>query len=349
MSVSAVVTSSLKWKYLLMRTYEIIATLGPASDADAVWQAMLEAGATAFRLNTSHLELGHLQTWLERLGPFMDARQPRPALVLDLQGSKWRLGQFAPLELVEGQTIELVLASSTDRPDRLPVPHADFFQAAPLSSSELRLNDAKVHLRVESIADDHLRAHVMRGGPLSAHKGITYLDSQFRSEALSEKDQEIIRKTKDLPGIRYAISYIRDAAEMHRYRTRLGSRAYLIAKLERAPAMAEAEKIAAKANELWVCRGDLGAELGLPGMAQAVHAVSGLVRELNCPVMMAGQVLEHMTTAAAPTRAEVCALHDALALGYAGFVLSDETAIGHNPLEACQVAAMFREHESQVQ
>jgi pyruvate kinase len=304
---------------------------------------MLAAGVTAFRLNTSHLELGQLWAWLERLEPFLSAQQLHPALALDLQGSKWRLGQFAPLELAEGQSIELVLTASTEQPNRLPVPHADFFQAALLSSPELRLNDAKVHLRVESIGDEHMHARVTRAGSLSAHKGITYLASDFRSEALSEKDQEIIRQTKDLPGIHYAISYLRDAAEMHRYRTRLGPNAYLIAKLERAPAMADAEQIAADANELWVCRGDLGAELGLPGMARAVNALSARVRELTCPTMMAGQVLEHMTAAAAPTRAEVCALHDALSLGYRGFVLSDETAIGRDPVEACRAAAMFRD------
>ena len=328
-----------------MRIYKIIATLGPASDAEAVWRSMLAAGVTAFRLNTSHLDMGQLWAWLDRLVPFLTAQESRPSLVLDLQGSKWRLGQFTSLELVEGQIIELVLAPSSDQPNRLPVPHADFFQAAPLASPELRLNDAKVHLRVEAIASEHLRVRVTRGGPLSAHKGITYLESDFRSEALSEKDQEIMRQTKDLPGIRYAISYLRDAAEMHRYRTRLGSQVYLIAKLERAPAMAEAEQIATEADELWVCRGDLGAELGLPGMARAVYTLSERVSELNCPVMMAGQVLDHMTAAAAPTRAEVCAMYDALALGYGGFVLSDETAIGRNPLNACQAAAMFRDNE----
>ena len=41
-----------------MRNYEIIATLGPASDVEAVWTSMLAAGVTAFRVNTSHLELG---------------------------------------------------------------------------------------------------------------------------------------------------------------------------------------------------------------------------------------------------------------------------------------------------
>ncbi len=329
-----------------MRNYEIIATLGPPSEVEAVWSSMLSAGVTAFRLNTSHLDLGQLWAWLDRLTSFLNARQPRPALVLDLQGSKWRLGQFAPLEVVKGQTIELMLATSTDQPNHLPVPHADFFQAALLSSPELRLNDAKVHLRVESIVDGHLRARVTRGGSLSAHKGVTYLASDFRSEAFSEKDQEIIRQTKGLLKIRYAISYLRDATELHRYRTRLGPQAYLIAKLERAPAIAEAEQIATEANELWVCRGDLGAELGLPGMARAVHALSRRVHQLNCPVMMAGQVLEHMTTADAPTRAEVCALYDALSLGYHGFVLSDETAIGHDPVEACQSAAMFRDDGS---
>jgi pyruvate kinase len=329
-----------------MRNYEIIATLGPASNVEAVWMSMLAAGATAFRLNTSHLELSQLWAWLEQLEPFLSARQPRLTLALDLQGSKWRLGQFAPVELEEGQTIELVFSPSTDQSDRLPVPHADFFQAAPRSSPELRLNDAKVHLRVELIADDHLRARVTRGGLLSAHKGITYLESDFRSETLSEKDQEIIQKTRDLPGIRYAISYLRDAVEMHRYRTRLGMQAYLIAKLERAPAMEDAVQMAVDANELWICRGDLGAELGLPGMARAVYDLTERVRELDCPVMMAGQVLEHMTVAATPTRAEVCSLHDALSRGYRGFVLSDETAIGRNPVDACQVAAMFRDDGS---
>ncbi len=329
-----------------MRNYEIIATLGPASEAEAMWKSMLAAGATAFRLNTSHLELGQLWAWLERLEPFFSACQPRPALALDLQGSKWRLGQFAPLELLAGQTLELVFAPSSDEPGCLPVPHADFFQAALLSSPELRLNDAKVHLRVEASAGERLLVRVIRGGPLSAHKGITYLASDFRSETLSEKDREIIQETKDLPGIRYAISYLRDAAEMRRYRTRFGRQAYLIAKLERAPALAEAEQIAAEADELWVCRGDLGAELGLPGMARAVYTLSGRVRRLGCPVMLAGQVLEHLTAAAAPTRAEVCALHDALSLGYCGFVLSDETAIGRSPLEACQAAAMFRDDGS---
>ncbi len=68
--------------------------------------------------------------------------------MLDLQGSKWRLGQFAPCALAEGQRVELALAPSTDRPNLLPVPHADFFKAA-LPGGEIVLNDARLRLVVE--------------------------------------------------------------------------------------------------------------------------------------------------------------------------------------------------------
>jgi pyruvate kinase len=49
-----------------------------------------------------------------------------------------------------------------------------------------------------------------------------------------------------------------------------------------------------------------------------------------------------MTGQPTPTRSEVCYLHDALAKGYRGVVLSDETAIGRYPVESCRAAALFR-------
>jgi pyruvate kinase len=49
---------------------------------------------------------------------------------------------------------------------------------------------------------------------------------------------------------------------------------------------------------------------------------------------MAGQVLEHLTASAEPTRSEVCHLFDLCERGYAGIVLSDETAVGHDPVNA---------------
>jgi pyruvate kinase len=323
--------------------YDIVATLGPSSDRPAIWQGMLDAGVTAFRLNTSHLSLAQLQHWLSQLTPFLSARQPAPPLVLDLQGSKWRVGEFPARVLEPGQHLELVHAPSSERADTLPVPHADFFQAAPVSSDEIVLNDAKIKLVREAIGAEALRAKVIVGGEISARKGITFAASDYRQEELSDKDRAIVDQTRHLLFVRYAISYLRDAAEMRKYRAHFGDTAYLIAKLERRSAVDDAQLIAAIADELWLCRGDLGAELGLRAMAEAVQGFSSTIRGLPVPALLAGQVLEHMTGHPAPTRSEVCTLYEALLKGYNGFVLSDEAAIGRYPIESCRTAALFRD------
>jgi pyruvate kinase len=330
----------------MSRPYALIVTLGPATSSASDWEALLAAGATAFRLNTSHLTLPELADWTGRLGKFFAARADPPALVLDLQGSKWRLGTFTSRALVEGTLVALVCGETADQTDALPVPHADFFRAAPHSGREITLNDAKIRLLVEGIDSSRITARVVQGGEIRPRKGITFLESDYRVEALGEKDQAILRQAARLPAVQFAISYIRDRAEMQRYRALfdelVGPRACLIAKLERGPAMEQAATLAGLANELWVCRGDLGAELGLAGMARAVHRFSPQVAQIQAPVIMAGQVLEHMTGEPAPTRSEICYLHDALALGYRGFVLSDETAIGRYPVESVRAAAMFQ-------
>lgn len=213
--------------------YQIIATLGPSSDTEATWLPMLAAGATGFRLNTSHLSLPQLEAWVQRLGAFLATQIPRPPLVLDLQGSKWRLGQFPACELAEGQRVTLVCAASADRPNELPVPHPDFFRAAAVSGREIVLNDAKLRLRLETQDADALHARVTTGGPIIPRKGITYTASTHRQESLSDTDRAILTRTQNLPGIRYALSYVKDAMEMANYRTQIGRSAYLIAKLER--------------------------------------------------------------------------------------------------------------------
>ncbi len=322
--------------------YVIVATLGPSSQSPAVWHGMLKAGATAFRLNTSHLSLPELQDWLDRLTPFLATLDPIPPLALDLQGSKWRLGEFATRLLEPGEPIELVYAPTSDRAGALPVPHADFFRAAPHSSREIVLNDAKIKLRRESSSVESVRATVLVGGEIAARKGITFTASTYRQETLSAKDRAIVDRTRHLPFVRYAISYIRDAAELRKYRAHFGEAAYLIAKVERQTAVDDALPLAMVADELWLCRGDLGAEIGLRAMAETAQSFLNALGGLSIPVLMAGQVLEHMVEHAAPTRSEVCYLDEALRKGYGGFVLSDEAAIGRYPIESCRSAALFR-------
>jgi pyruvate kinase len=263
-------------------------------------------------------------------------------LYLDLQGSKWRLGQFPSFLLEPGSSVNLVLAETCSTAGCLPVPHGDFFRAAGVSGNEISLNDARIRLELLEAHPDRMHARVIQGGEIAPRKGITFLDSGYRLESTNAKDRAICERTRRLGYVRYAISYVRDGQEMLRYRQDLGDGVHLAAKLERRPALEDALQVACSADSLWLCRGDLGAELGLREMAVAVQEFSRAIPVLPVPAILAGQVLEHMTEHETPTRSEVCYLYDALESGYHGVVLSDETAIGRFPQAAVRTAGMFK-------
>ena len=323
--------------------YQLVPTIGPASYSVEVWQAMVEAGADRFRLNTSHLNLEELESWLRDFERFYSVNHAKPALVLDLQGSKWRLGNFKAFRMLEWEELILKFGSESSARKVLPVPHKDFFEAAKSSDGTIVLNDAKNLLEIVSIEENEIRVRVILGGMISSHKGITFQQTEYRRENLSRKDKNIFELSKEFDFIQYALSYVKDADEMQKFREEFGPEVFLAAKLERRSSLEKVNEIASFANELWVCRGDLGAELGLQQMALELSKFNKIVKSLPVTVIMAGQVLEHMAGSPVPTRSEVCYLHDCLESGYQGFVLSDETAVGKFPLEACKIGAMFKE------
>jgi pyruvate kinase len=338
--------------------YRIVATLGPATEDLESWRMLLEAGASAFRLNTSHLSLGELEIWLSRLEDFLSGipeKEPPDSVsvVLDLQASKWRIGTAgaspaAPRLLAAGATVELVLnESASDGPAAggpgavaLPVPHPDFFTAAASGNGEVVLDDARVILRVESAGSERITCRVIRAGEVSGGKGITVPGSGYRIERLNDRDLRAAELGRLYPFVRFALSYVKDSGEMDSYRRQLGDSTWLIAKLERESAIGEAQRIGRVADELWICRGDLGAEMGVAAMAERLFRFSP--ETTGRPVLLAGQVLEFMTEHPTPTRSEISHLYEALQRGFRGVVLSEETAVGSYPIESCRAAALFR-------
>ncbi|TVR35027.1 MAG: hypothetical protein EA404_01440 [Spirochaetaceae bacterium] len=330
-----------------MQQYRVIATLGPATESELLRSRLLHAGCNAFRLNTSHMSAADVASTLERIAQLEWPERGRagasPTVVLDLQGSKWRLGDYPGGTLAAGDSVVLMRGTESDAAAILPVPHGDFFRAVRDCCGEIRLNDGRVILRVQSIHQDEVRCSVETGGPLSARKGVTVAGTRTRTETLGDRDAEILRQTRGAAGVAYAFSYVRDAAEMRTFRSMVDHGAAVIAKIERESAIADVEAISNVADEVWLCRGDLGAELGLLEMARSIRHFSGSVPELGSPCLLAGQVLQHMTVSPTATRSEITTIYDAVAAGYAGFVLSDETALGAYPVESCRTAAMFRQ------
>jgi pyruvate kinase len=305
---------------------ELVTTVGPASQ-EAVGE-LVQAGADALRLNTSHLSRDELARAVQSVR----GKAPSTPIVLDLQGAKMRLGPLSPRDVREGDRVQFALEAQ-DR-SCVPVPHPELF-AAVRPGETISIDDAKLRFRVEQVAPATLDAVCLAGGTICPRKGINRLEHPVDLEDLCTADVQAINCTRGMLAVSYALSFVSDPAELDRVRKRAPS-APVIAKIERREALDRLDAIAERSDVVWICRGDLGAQLGTSALARAVRDVDP--RSLPCPALMAGQVLEHLTAHALPTRSEVCHLGDLLERGYSGIVLSDETAIGRDPENAARQA-----------
>jgi pyruvate kinase len=304
---------------------QLVATLGPASFHLA--PDLIAAGANALRLNASHMSPQQLGDRLAQV------RQQLPItpVVVDLQGAKMRLGHFAPRAIAAGDRLELCLQASNSA---IPVPHPELFRCIQPGES-LSVDDDRVRLRVEESTGSELRALCLQGGMLNPRKGINIVEHPVQLDDLTESDQAHIAAALVFPAVEFAVSFVSDGHEAEWVRSRAPDRP-VVGKIERAEAVARLPRLASAFDTLWICRGDLGAQLGPVALARWL---SDFRPQSGAPVWLAGQVLEHLTAHASPTRSEVCHLYDILQRGYAGIVLSDETAVGADPASAVRVAA----------
>jgi pyruvate kinase len=287
------------------------------------------AGATALRLNASHLSPDDLAERAAR------ARRAAPdlPLVVDLQGAKMRVGDLPEREVAAGTRVRFSVepASAAD----VPLPHPELFAAAEVGET-VGLDDGRLRFRVRDRGHGWLEAEALVAGVLRPRKGVNLLEHPVRLSGLTPADAERLDAVRSLPGVQVAWSFALDGREAGWVRARRPATP-VIAKIERREAVGALAEIAGRVDAVWVCRGDLGEQLGAAALGSFVGALAPA--RFACPVLMAGQVLEHLTTHREPTRSELCHLHDLVTRGYAGIVLSDETAIGLHPVHAVEEAA----------
>jgi len=305
----------------------LVATIGPASASIVV--DLLEAGADIFRLNTSHMVFDAVVEQFERTR----AADPEVPIVLDLQGAKLRLGWFEPREIRRGERTRFELSVTSQ--GGIPLPHPELF-AGVAPGDTITADDGRFHFAVRETGSDWCLTDALVGGVLGPRKGVNVSEHPVALEDLTPADGRICDWASRLGQVGLACSFMTDGRESVWIRRR-APRARVVGKVERREAVDHIHSLEASVDEVWVCRGDLGAQLGAVELARwvAVHRPP----PSGPPVFMAGQVLEHLTQHLEPTRSEVCHLHDIVSRGYAGIVLSDETAIGRQPALAVRTAA----------
>ena len=335
-----------------MRKAKIVCTIGPASSSPAILNRLIENGMDAARLNFSHGTHESHATAINAIRNAAAQRGSGVAIIQDLQGPRIRVG-LLPKEGIEvntGQVVRLrTLAQSDELYDaqasvhatvpEIPVTYASLTRDLHVGSRVL-INDGLIELQTVRIADDVIECTVIIGGTITSHKGINLPGTAVSAPTLTEKDREDIRFGAE-HGVDYvALSFVRGPQDIDAARAVLaehGINTPIIAKIERAEAVAALDEILEQAEGVMIARGDLGVEMGpeaVPLLQKWITVEANRRRRL---VITATQMLESMTQAIRPTRAEASDVANAVFDGSDALMLSAETAIGAHPIEALQV------------
>lgn len=317
------------------RKVKILATLGPASANPEMIRALFTAGADVFRINmshTSHQAASEMHVMLREA----ELELGRPIGILaDLQGPKLRIGEMAggEAELVAGQAFRIDLAPAPGDAARAPLPHPEIIQALK-PGSVLLIDDGRIRLKIETVAQDHASARVEIGGLLKSRKGVNLPDVVLPLSALSPKDRADLEHMASIGVDWIALSFVQRPEDVIEARRLIGGRAAVMAKIEKPAALEHLQKIIEISDAIMVARGDLGVELPVEQVPGLQKQITRAARLSGKPVVIATQMLESMIDAPFPTRAEVSDVANAVFDGADAVMLSAESASGNFPVEA---------------
>jgi pyruvate kinase len=182
-----------------------------------------------------------------------------------------------------------------------------------------------------------IHTEVVRGGLIRSRAGVNIPTDKLSGEALTAEDRAAIPRALELRADLIAQSFVRSADDVRALRGLLPTPGPLVvAKIETRAAVADFDEILSVADGVMVARGDLGVDLPYE---QVPLVQKDLLRRAHARgrfTIVATQMLESMTGARRPTRAEASDVANAVLDGADAVMLSAETAIGAYPIEAAQ-------------
>lgn len=304
---------------------------------------LLTSGVDVFRLNFSHGKneerialIATIREIATNIGRYIP-------IIADIQGPKIRIGDVDGVQILQdGQTFVITTKPVAGNSKIVSTP----FTALPREvqvGHRILINDGLVELVVTAVDADSVTTRVIHGGPISSKKGMNFPDSELTIPAITEKDKEDVRFAIEQKLDYIAASFVRRRSDIEDLRELLkkngGEEINVIAKLEKPQALHALEEILEVSDGVMVARGDLGVELPPEAVPIAQKKILASASRWGRFAITATQMLESMTMASRPTRAEASDVANAIFDGSDAVMLSAETASGKYPIETVQMMA----------
>jgi len=318
------------------RKTKIVATIGPVTSSKENLVKLIKSGVNVCRLNFSH------STHEEHIEVIRNIREAdkelgtHTAILGDLQGPKIRIGDVKDdnIELVPGAEIIITTKSVIGTADKVSITYQGLPQDVK-KGEQILLDDGKLMFEVISTnLKDEVKLKVIHGGYLSSKKGVNLPNTKISQPSLTEKDkkdlQVILDQNLDWIGLSFVRS-ARDIIELKHIISQNNKQTKVVAKIEKPEAVIELENIVKESDAVMVARGDLGVEIPMQDVPLIQKKIITTCLNYAKPVIVATQMMESMTENAAPTRAEVNDVANAVMDGADAVMLSGETSVGKYP------------------
>jgi pyruvate kinase len=324
----------------LSKRTKIIATLGPASNTPSKVKQLIQAGVDIFRINASHLRHSdEIYPLVEIVRSASAAADRAVGVFLDLQGPKIRIGDLKSefIRLKNGAEFTITTTPIEGDDTMVSINYAGLPKDVSIGDA-IFIDDGRVRLKVISKTKTTITCKVMQGGLLSRRKGVNLPDTLTHLSALSDKDKSDLQAALNAKVDFIALSFVstpKDVIELRAYMAKFGGeKTHIIAKIERPVALDYLQEIVDVSDAVMVARGDLGVEVGVENVPRLQKRIVKMCNRRLKPVIVATQMLESMIQSSIATRAEVSDVANAVYDRCDAVMLSGETAVGIDPVNA---------------
>lgn len=319
---------------------KIVATVGPACSEAKQLRELIEAGADVFRLNTAHGSVEDIGRLLQTINSVRATCRPIGVLV-DLAGPKIRLGIIPGdgITCRADDVFRFVRGDQPKSPNELCSNYERLVDDLQVGDPVL-LADGAVGMVVTRKTPDWTECRVVSGGEFRSRQGINLPGVKIGLPALTPRDREFVAWASKQEVDLVSLSFVRSAAEIHELRELLrsqGSKAWIVAKIEKPEALNHLEQIVSASDAIMVARGDLGVEIDVAEVPVAQKRIINTCNRWQRPVIVATQMLDSMQHDPRPTRAEATDVANAILDGADACMLSAESAVGKYPVESVQM------------
>lgn len=323
-----------------MRKTKIICTIGPATSSYEMLEKLAQAGMNVARLNMSHGDHAFHGKVIQNIQRLNKKLQNHVAVLLDTQGPEIRTGERdSDLNLHAGDIVSVVARGSGDVEEQsLMVNYEDLITDVNVGD-RLTVDNGLINLEVLEKHERVMRCRVIDGGVLKSKRHVNLPGIRVNLPAITEKDRRDILFGVEAGVDFIALSFVREAADVHQLNELLGDKAgkiKVIAKIENQEGVANLEEIIEVVDGIMVARGDLGVEVDFWELPNIQRHIVRLCARKGKRVIVATHLLESMIENPMPTRAEVTDVANAVYEGADAIMLSGETTVGKYPVKCVE-------------